>query len=87
MVIGLPASKQNPARLPTIPEENVAVVPSQVTVLLQTIVNGESGDKQKEIPTPSTVKEALEGPHATEWLFATVKELHGLSLTGTYEEV
>ena len=54
---------------------------------MQTIATGESEDKRREIPTPTTHKEALNGPHAAEWMESMVKEYNGLKSTGTFEVV
>ena len=62
-------------------------MPPPAYAFVQTICNGESGSKRVEIPTPSTWQEALQGPHAAEWMESMVTEVQGLNNTGTYEEV
>jgi hypothetical protein len=54
---------------------------------MNTIANGESGDKRQEIPTPNSHKEALGGDDAENWLPSMVQEYEGLKATGTFEEV
>jgi hypothetical protein len=54
---------------------------------LADISKGESGDKKKEIPTPTTWQEALKGEQSSEWLEGMQKEIQGLKTTGTFIEV
>jgi hypothetical protein len=62
-------------------------LPKSCVGLAQTIAGGETGDKLRDIPTPQTCQEALQGPWATEWLESIMREFNGLQSTGTFEEV
>ncbi|NBU34767.1 hypothetical protein EBS40_09175, partial [bacterium] len=64
-----------------------ATTPPEIWALLQTIANGESGDKRLEIPTPQTWQEALGGADSEEWFASMVREYNGIKDSGTFEEV
>ena len=86
---------QRPNNLPAsnikwYPDEQAGVaevIPRTVHALVQTIALGETGDKRLEIPTPNTLKEALNGEHGAEWMESMVKEYNGLKETGTFKIV
>lgn len=82
---GLPKTnvKWAGAKVVTCPGE----LPLNVHALIQVIAQGESGDKKEEIPVPSTVEEALSGPHGAEWMESMIREYKGIEETGTLEAV
>jgi len=82
--VGITAKQDQAAGLTA---EACAELPPAVWALVQTIVHGESGDKQVEVPTPTSYREATEGYHAPEWLESMASELRGFQETGTYSEV
>jgi hypothetical protein len=79
-----------PSNIKWYPDEQaglVETIPATVHALVQTIAHGESGDKRLEIPTPTTLREALDGEHGAEWMESMVKEYNGLKATGTFKFV
>lgn len=62
-------------------------IPRTAVVLLQQVVAGDSGDKHKELPTPDTWQEALNGENPEDWMESMAKEVEGLRETGTFKEV
>ena len=87
---GVRAPSLPPLNLRWYPDERAGCaiqLPQPVHALVQTIALGESEDKRREIPTPGTHKEALNGPHAAEWMESMIKEYNGLKSTGTFELV
>lgn len=62
-------------------------LPSRAVHCLKVIVEGESGCKAHEIPTPQTWQEALSGQWAAEWLESMVREIAGLDQSKTFKRV
>jgi len=76
-----------PSNLKWYPDDDADDLPAPAHALVHTIAVGESGDKRLEIPTPTTMQQALSAPHAAEWMEAMIKEYNGLKATGTFKQV
>ena len=85
---GLAPQNLPPSNLRWNPLENLPPpdeLPGHVHALVQTIAEGESGDKKKDIPIPPHWQEALEGEYGPEWAESMLREYQGLLNTGTLQ--